>query len=392
MPEPWVAIIGLGEDGLAGLSDASRAALAAAEIVFGGPRHLALAGVGERGRAWPLPFSIAPVLAMRGRKVAVLASGDPFWHGAGGSLVGDLTPGEWQAFPAPSTFSRAAACLGWRLEEISCHGLHAAPFARLRGVLTQGARAICLLRDGQAPKALAAYLVGLGFTADLTVLEALGGASERIRQTRAEAFDLDDIKAPVAVALTVTSGKGLPRVPGLDDALFSHDGQITKRPVRALTLAALAPRAGELLWDLGAGSGSVSVEWCLAGGRAMAVELRADRTANIRENAARFGVEHRLQVVEGLAAAKLDGLALPNAVFIGGGGNAALIDQLWQIMPQGCRLVANGVTLETESLLAAEQARRGGDLLRIDLASSVPLGRMRGWQASRPVVQWSVIR
>ena len=150
-----------------------------------------------------------------------------------------------------------------------------------RQVLTQGARAICLLRDGQAPKALAAYLVGLGFTADLTVLEALGGASERIRQTRAEAFDLDDIKAPVAVALTVTSGKGLPRVPGLDDALFSHDGQITKRPVRALTLAALAPRAGELLWDLGAGSGSVSVEWCLAGGRAMAVELRADRTANI---------------------------------------------------------------------------------------------------------------
>ena len=382
----------MGEDGLAGLSDASRAALAAAEIVFGGPRHLALAGVGERGRAWPLPFSIAPVLAMRGRKVAVLASCDPFWHGAGGSLVGDLTPGEWQAFPAPSTFSRAAACLGWRLEEISCHGLHAAPFARLRGVLTQGARAICLLRDGQAPKALADYLVGLGFTADLTVFEALGGASERIRQTRAEAFDLDDIKAPVAVALTVTSGKGLPRVPGLDDALFAHDGQITKRPVRALTLAALAPRAGELLWDLGAGSGSVSVEWCLAGGRAMAVELRSDRTANIRENAARFGVEHRLQVVEGAAAAQLGGLALPNAVFIGGGGNAALIEQLWQIMPQGCRLVANGVTLETESLLAAEQAKRGGDLLRIDLASSASLGRMRGWQASRPVVQWSVIR
>ncbi len=351
-----------------------------------------MSGVGKRGCAWPVPFSIAPVLALRGRKVAILASGDPFWHGAGGSLVGDLKPGEWRAFPAPSTFSRAAACLGWRLEEVSCHGLHAAPFARLRGVLTLGARAICLLRDGEAPKALADYLVALGFTADLTVLEALGGPSERIRQTRAEAFDLADIKAPVAIALTVTSGKGLPRVPGLDDALFVHDGQITKRPVRALTLSALAPRAGELLWDLGAGSGSVSVEWCLAGGRAMAFELRPDRTTNIRENAARFGIEHRLQVIEGAAAANFAGLALPDAVFIGGGGNAALIEQLWQIMPEGCRLVANGVTLETESLLAAEQAQRGGDLLRIDLASSAPLGRMRGWQAQRPVVQWSVIR
>lgn len=339
-----------------------------------------------------MPFSIAPVLACKGRKVAILASGDPFWHGAGGSLVSHLNREEWHAFPAPSTFQLAAARLGWRMEDITCHGLHAAPFARLRPILTKGARAICLLRDGDAPKALAEWLLAQGFTADLVVLESLGGPKERIRQTRAETFDLSDSTAPVAVALTITLGKGLSRASGLPDDLFVHDGQITKRPVRALTLSALAPRAGELLWDIGSGSGSISVEWCLAGGHALAYELRPDRAANIRENAARFGVEHRFQVIEGPAAETFAERPVPDAVFIGGGGNAALIDALWALLPEGTRLVANGVTLETEGLLAAEQSRRGGTLLRIDLATTAPLGRMRGWEASRPVVQWSVTR
>lgn len=332
------------------------------------------------------------MLASKGQKVAVLASGDPFWHGAGSSLVNHLNRKEWHAFPAPSTFQLAAARLGWRMEEITCHGLHAAPFARLRPILTKGARAICLLRDGAAPVALAEWLLAKGFAADLVVLESLGGPNERVRQTSAETFDLSDITAPVAVALTITSGKGLSRTSGLPDDLFAHDGQITKRPVRALTLSALAPRAGELLWDIGSGSGSISVEWCLAGGQALAYELRPDRAANIRENAARFGVEHRLQVVEGPAAETLAEHPAPDAVFIGGGGNAALIDALWALLPEGTRLVANGVTLETEGLLAAEQSRRGGTLLRIDLANTAPLGRMRGWEASRPVVQWSVTR
>lgn len=391
MVEPWLAIIGLSEDGAAGLADASRAALDQAEIVFGGPRHLALVGAGARGQEWPVPFSVAPVLACRGRQVAVLASGDPFWHGAGGSLVDHLGHGEWRAFPAPSTFQLTAARLGWRMEEITCHGLHAAPFARLRPVLSKGARAICLLRDGAAPGALAEWLVSQGLAADLVVMEALGGPNERIRAATVPGFDLADIAAPVAVAVTVTAGKGLPRAAGLDDGLFAHDGQITKRPVRALTLSALAPRGGELLWDIGAGSGSISVEWCLAGGRALAFELRADRAVNIRENAERFGIAHRLTVLEGPAAERLAGPA-PDAVFIGGGGNAALIAQLWPMLPEGTRLVANGVTLETESLLASEQAARGGSLLRIDLAQAAPLGRMRGWEAARPVVQWSVTR
>ncbi len=385
-------IIGLGEDGLAGLSDASREALGRAEIIFGGPRHLALVGAGDRGRAWPIPFSVAAVLAHKGQNVAILASGDPFWFGAGSSLTAHLERDEWQAFPAPSTFQLAAAQLGWRMEEITCHGLHAAPFTRLRPVLTNGARAICLLRDGDAPQALAKWLTDQGFAADLTVLERLGGPNQRTRQTTAAAFAITEIQPPVAIAIEITAGQGLTRASGLDDALFANDGQITKRPVRALTLSALAPRAGEVLWDIGAGSGSISVEWCLAGGRALAFELRPDRAANIRTNATNFGLDHRMTCVEGAAAETLSAHPIPDAVFIGGGGTAALFDQLWHILPVGTRIVANGVTLETESLLAQQHAQRGGSLLRIDIATAAPLGRMRGWDAARPVVQWSVTR
>lgn len=390
MTSPWVAIIGLGEDGLPGLSDASREALAQAEIIFGGPRHLDLVGAGAKGRTWPVPFSVAPVLACKGQRVAVLASGDPFWFGAGSSLTAHLARDAWQAYPAPSTFQRVAAQLGWRMEHTICHGLHAAPYTRLRPVLTKGQRVICLVRDGDAPQSLAQWLTDQGFSANLTILEALGGPNQRIRATTAATFALTDIKAPVAVAIEITAGHGLSRACGLDDALFAHDGQITKRPVRALTLSALAPRAAEVLWDIGAGSGSISVEWCLAGGRALAFELRTDRAANIRANALNFGLDHRLTCIKGAALEHLSAQPLPDAVFVGGGGNAALYDQLWHILPAGTRLVANGVTLETESLLAAQHALRGGSLLRIELAQAAPLGRMRGWDAARPVVQWSV--
>jgi len=391
MGDPWLSIVGIGEDSLAGLPAASLEALDAAEVIFGGPRHLELAQVDSRGQPWPVPFSVEPVLACRGQRVAVLASGDPFWHGAGGSLVQHLERREWRAYPAPSTFSRAAAVMGWRMEDITCHGLHAAPLARLRSALVPHGRMICLLRNGDSPAKLAAWLCAQACgAAQLTVLERLGGMQERVRAVTACDFDLSDVAAPVAVAVTLPGGIGLPRSGGLPDTAFTHDGQITKRPVRAMTLSTLGPRPGELLWDIGAGSGSISMEWCLAGGQAIAFEQRANRCANIWKNAADFGVEHRLTLAEGDAGMNLRDHPLPDAVFVGGGANMGLLETLFDCLKGGTRLAMSGVTLETESLLATLHAEHGGDLLRIELAQSAPLGRMRGWVPARPVIQWSV--
>jgi precorrin-6Y C5,15-methyltransferase (decarboxylating) len=392
MVKPWLSIIGLGEDGLAGLSEASRNALASAEIVFGGPRHLALVGV--RGQAWPVPFSVEPVLALRGRRVAVLASGDPFWHGVGGSLAQALRPEDWTAYPAASTFSLVAARLGWRLEEVACLGLHAAPLERLRPVLSQGQRIICLLRDGFSTADLAAYLRHQGFGASvLHVMQDLGGPREHRFNVTAQTYDTPETSDLVAVGIDCC-GLGLPRSSGLPDDLFDHDGQITKRPVRALTLSALAPRPGEVLWDIGTGSGSVAIEFLLAAPRSTVHALEQDsaRAARACLNAERFGLGHRFHLTELSAPQGLTGLPKPDVVFVGGGASQALFDQLWAILPIGARLVANAVTLETEVLLANWQARHGGTLLRVELAEAAPLGSKRGWQPFRPLVQWSVTR
>lgn len=392
MADPWLSIIGIGEDGLDGLPPASRAALEAAEIVFGGPRHLALAGVAARGRDWPVPFSVAPVLACRGRKVAVLASGDPFWHGAGGSLAMHLSPGEWRAFPSPSTFSLAAARLGWRLEDTICLGLHAAPLTWLRPVLARDQQLILLLRDASAVVEVRDTLDRLGFgQSELTVLQALGGPNERVVRISSEQTEIAQFSAPVAMAV-LARGRGLPRASGLPDDLFDHDGQITKRPIRALTLSALAPRGGEVFWDIGSGSGSVSVEFLLAapGSIAHAVESDPARAARAQANVAAFGLAHRYSVTLARAPEGLAGLPPPDAVFVGGGASQPVLDAVWARMPPGARLVINAVTLETETLMYDAQSRLGGSLLRIDLAEMDALGNRRGWSHARPVVQWSV--
>jgi precorrin-6Y C5,15-methyltransferase (decarboxylating) len=386
---PWLTFIGIGEDGLPGLSAAARSALDAAAQVFGAPRHLDLAQAGARGKPWPIPFDPTPVLAWRGSPTVVLASGDPFWHGAGGTLAPRLSPPEWISHPAPSTFQIAANRLGWRLEDTAALGLHAAPFSRLINHLHPDARIVATLRDAAAVAALAQWLAAQGHPdAILHVLERLGGPQERLRRFRAADPAPDGIAAPVAVAISGV-GTGLPATPGLPDDAFASDGQITKSPIRAITLAALAPRPGDHLWDIGAGSGSVSVEFCRAGGTATAIEARDDRAANIRTNALRFGVDHRLHVVAGKAPDALAGLPPPHAVFVGGGGSQALFDHLRATLPPGTRLVANAVTLETETLLATLHARHGGTLTRIDIATATPLSAFRGWTAARPVVQWA---
>ncbi|MCT4654993.1 MAG: precorrin-6y C5,15-methyltransferase (decarboxylating) subunit CbiE [Cohaesibacter sp.] len=397
MSDPWLHIIGLTETGLSALPALCQEKIANADIIFGGPRHLALAGIdhkeGGKGQAWPIPFSIDPVLEHRGKQVVMLVSGDPFWFGAGSTIIAHLEPQEWVAHTAPSTFSLACAALGWRIEETRTFGLHAAPFERLLPALHHSTRILCLVRDGDAPKKLAHFLTEQNFgQSELTILERLGGPNERIRTCIAEQFDLSDIKAPVAVAINCKGRSQISTVSGKPDSLFANDGQITKRPVRALSLSALAPRNGETLWDLGAGSGSISAEWCLSGShcKAIAVETRSDRLDNIKENISRFGLAPRMQAHLATLPDGLEDLPVPNAVFIGGGASQKLLEQLWTILPAGCRLVCNSVTLETESLFTHWQAQKGGELLRIELAEAAPLGSMRGWKPARPIIQWSV--
>ncbi len=365
--------------------------------MVGAKRHLdLLPGLACETRVWPVPFAdgIAPLLATRGRRVVMLASGDPFWFGAGTSITRHLARSEWRALPGRSSFSLAAAELGWSIEAVVCLGLHAAPIARMRPHLAPGARLIVLLRDGAAVGQIAAWLTGLGWgESHLHVLEALGGPRARVRAVVAEGWALADVAHPVALGVEVAGhGAALARVPGRPDDLFAHDGQITKRAVRAMTLAALAPRAGEMLWDIGTGSGSVAIEWLLAHPRNRALGVEADpaRAARARANAESLGVA--LEVIEARAPDGLAGAPRPDAVFIGGGLSEALLTVLWGLLAPGTRVVANAVTLESEALLADWQMRAGGELLRIELARASALGRRRGWQAGYPVVQWAVDR
>lgn len=396
---PWLSIVGIGEDGLEGLSEKARALLAQAELVVGGERHLAMvSALGKPSLPWRVPFadSLPDVLAQRGRKVVVLCSGDPFWHGAGAVLADHLAAHEWTAFPAPSTFSWAAARLGWRLETTITLGLHAQPIAALRPHLRPKTRLIVLVRDGAAVAQIASYLTTSKFGgSQLTVLEALGGPRERVRRATAAALAFPDISAPVALGIAVAAEPDAAIIPvtaGLRDALFQTDGQLTKREVRALTLSSLAPIGGELLWDIGAGSGSIGIEWLLAArsNRAIGIEARADRLANARANAEALGVP-QFDLRLGQAPEALADLPTPDAAFIGGGASRpGVLDAAWQALPQGGRLVVNSVTLESEALLIAWHARHGGELLRLGVERAAPVGGLTAWRAAMPVVQWSV--
>jgi precorrin-6B C5,15-methyltransferase / cobalt-precorrin-6B C5,C15-methyltransferase len=394
----WLSIVGIGEDGIDGLSTAARELVQRAEIVFGGRRHLALAAPLIRGaaRPWPSPFegAVKEVLEHRGRAVCVLASGDPYLYGIGSLLARHVDPREVQALPAPSSFSLAAARLGWALADTAQLSLHARALDLVRPHLQPGARLLALTSDGQAPAALAYLLTSAGFGASrLTVLEALGGPRERIRSTSAAQLDLGCIDDLNVVAIEVTAhptARVIARAVGLSDALFEHDGQITKREIRAITLSSLAPRRGELLWDIGAGAGSVAIEWMLADAslRAIAVERNAERTARIKRNAPAFGVPG-LVVIEGAAPAALENLAPPDAIFIGGGASDPdVLDRCVLALRSGGRLVVNAVTLETESLVLERRTSLGGELIQIAVAHAGPLGSKTGWRPAMPVTQW----
>jgi len=398
----WLSIVGIGEDGIDGLTPAAIRIVREAEIVFGGKRHLALAAPLIKGAAspWPSPFerAVQAVLAQRGRRVCVLASGDPFFHGVGTVLAKHVDAQEMLVLPAPSAFSLAAARLGWDLATTALLSLHGRALDLVRPHLHPGARILALTSDHEGPAALARLLTQTGFGASrLGVLEAIGGPRERLRSAVAADFDLgaiDDLNVVAIEVVAAPAARIIPYASGRGDDLFEHDGQITKREIRAVSLSALAPRRGELLWDIGAGAGSVAIEWMLSHSslRAIAIERRADRAARIRRNAAALGVPG-LEILEGSAPAALKELRLPGAIFIGGGASdAGVIEAAVAALPCGGRLVANAVTLATESLLIATHAALGGELIRIAIARAGALGGTAGWRPAMPVTQWAWVK
>ncbi|MEV6007385.1 precorrin-6y C5,15-methyltransferase (decarboxylating) subunit CbiE [Streptomyces sp. NPDC051976] len=401
-PPAAVTVVGIGADGWDGLPESSRTELRAAEVLIGGPRQLELLPpecAGERV-AWPSPLRPAVprlLAAHAGRRIAVLASGDPMFYGIGRALAEET--GAPRVLPHPSSVSYAAARLGWPLEDVEVVTLVGRPAARLAAHLHEGRRVLVLSADAGTPGEVAALLCDRGFgPSRMRVLEQLGGGREH---TTAETTADDWARThppgdPLnIVAVECRRAPGAPRlgaVPGLPDEAYEHDGQLTKRHIRAATLAALAPAPGELLWDVGGGSGSIAVEWMRThpSCRAFTVERDPVRAARIARNAERLGVPG-LGVVTGPAPAALAGLPTPDAVFVGGGLTApGLLDTCWEALPPGGRLVANTVTLESEALLAAACRRHGGELVRIAVAHAVPVGGFTGWRQAMPVTQWAV--
>lgn len=396
----WLSIVGIGEDGLDGLSSAARTLVQGADLLIGGERHLAMipAKPDQERIAWAASQLLAQadgIAQYKGRRTCVLASGDPMWFGIGATLGKRILADEMTVVPHPGAFSLAAARLLWPLDAVDCLSLHGRPLDLLGSFLTPGARLLLLTENGAAPAKIAEYLMKRGFgSAQLTVLEHLGGTQENILTGTAKDWPHKQCADLNLLAVELRDGPGLTRLAGLEDDLYLHDGNITKREIRAVTLARLSPFPGDLLWDVGAGSGSISIEWLRADrrNRAIAIENKDARRSMIAQNALALGVP-QLEIKAGSVPEALNGLPEPDAIFIGGGITTdGLIERCWQALKPGGRLVANVVTLEGESVL--EQARRdhGGDLARFSVQRAEPVGRFHGWHAMMPVTQWSVTK
>ena len=398
----WLSIIGIGEDGVDALAPLARRLIGRAALVVGGARHLDLAGPlisGER-LLWPSPLHLAfdQIAARRGEAVVVLASGDPFNYGVGKQLAQRFDVTEMLCLPQPSAFSLAAARLGWPLQDVVQISLHGRALEGIVRHLSPAARILALCWDGATPAKLAALLSARGMGGSyLTVLEAMGGPQERVRSAIANEFDLTDITALTTVAVEVVAEPAAPIIglaPGLADELFEHDGQLTKRDIRAVTLSALAPRPGEQLWDVGLGAGSIAIEWLLrhVSLRAVGIEERQDRADRAARTAVALGAPD-LKIVVGAAPAALAGLEAPDAVFIGGGiSDQGVFDAVWSQLKQGGRLVANAVSLEAEARLSQLFRSHGGELIRLAVAHAKPVGGMHGWKPAMPVTHWRVTK
>jgi precorrin-6Y C5,15-methyltransferase (decarboxylating) len=396
----WLTVTGIGEDGFKGLGRNARHALLAASKIFGSQRQLDLLPPCIRGerQLWPSPFSVDPVLALRGEPVCVLASGDPMFFGVGATLARQLPSDEMLILPAPSSCSLAAARMGWPLQEVVTLSVVARPITALNAQLFSGVRLLVLSNDGQSPSAIAALLRERGFgPSRLSVLEHVGGEAER----RIDAVANDWVDPAIAdlnlIAIECIAEPDTPRLSrlaGLPDSAFRHDGQLTKRDVRAITLARLAPVPGELLWDVGAGSGSIGIEWMRAhpSCRALAIEADEGRQLLIEHNRDALGVPG-LQLVRGGAPQALAGLERPDAIFIGGGvTREGVLDTCWARLKPGGRLIANAVTLQSEMTLMAWREQHGGELTRIHIAQAQPLGDFDTWRQALPITLLDVVK
>lgn len=397
----WLSVVGLGEDGLDGLSPAARVLVGSAEVLVGGKRHLALVpnGAGER-LTWPTPLVdlLPEIERRRGRRVCVLATGDPLCYGVAKTLLRAFSRDDMEILPAPSAFSLACARMCWSLPDCETLTLHGRPLELLVPSLQPGARVLLLSNDGGTAAKVAALLRNRGFGGSrMTVLEHMGGPEER--RIEGPASDWDDTpRADLnTIALDCEAGSGAlyyPTLAGLPDEAFDHDGQITKREVRAATLAALAPVPGQLLWDVGAGAGSVAIEWLRAhrANRAVAIERKPERAARIAANASALGTP-LLQVATGAAPAALDDLEAPDAVFVGGGlSDVAILETCWSLLKPRGRLVANAVTLEGEQALMEWRRKNGGALTRIAVSRAEPVGPFSGWRPLMPVTQLAAVK
>ena len=397
----WLHIIGIGEDGMAGLSAAARAQVENAEIIIGGDRHHALApGVSAERIAWPSPFDamIGTIRSYKGRRVVVLVTGDPLWFSVGARIAdpknGDIIPSEEIVYhPQLSAFQWAAARMGWSLADTETITAHGRAVEQVISYFWPGAQLLILTAGAQTPGEVAALLSARGYGASrMTVLGALGGPQETRTDGTAESWSAEVLAFnTLAVEVAGSPDALYPRCPGLPDTAFVHDGKMTKREIRALTLAKLMPARGEVLWDIGTGCGSVAVEWMRAAPDALAVGIdnKAERLAMARENAVTLGVP-KLRLVEGRVPEALAGLPAPDAVFIGGGLSRDLALQCREVLGPNGRLVANAVTLESEAVLLDLHRETGGELVRLSAARAEPVGPYRGWRAAMPVTQWSL--
>ncbi|MBD8683274.1 precorrin-6y C5,15-methyltransferase (decarboxylating) subunit CbiE [Pseudomonas sp. CFBP 13719] len=395
----WLTLVGIGEDGFAGLGKQARRALLSARRIVGSPRQLELLPrciVGTRV-AWPSPFSLDAVLSEPGEAVCVLASGDPMLYGVGASLARQVPAAQMHVLPSPSSYSLAAARLGWPLQDVVTLSVVARPVAALAAHLYSGQRLLVLSNDGTSPQAVAQLLRERGFgPSRMTVLEHLGGPGER-RVDGAANDDFSEIAALNLIAIECQASPDAPRLSplaGLPDTAFRHDGQLTKRDIRAVTLARLAPQPGELLWDVGAGCGSIGIEWMRAhrSCRAIAVESDEGRQALIEHNRDALGVPG-LQLVRGRAPDALAGLAMPDAIFIGGGVTREnVLSDCWAALKPGGRLVANAVTLQSEVTLVQWRERHGGELTRLHIAQACPLGEFDTWRQALPITLLDAVK